>query len=43
MAVTALALFIGLKENSMTKELSMLGIGVMLFLLGRLVEHGSRS
>lgn len=39
MAVTALALFVGFKEGSMTKELTMLGIGVILFLVGRVVEQ----
>ena len=39
MAVTGLALFVGLRENSMTKELTMLGIGVLLFLAGRLIEQ----
>ncbi len=44
MAVTALALFVGFKEGSMTKELTMLGIGVVIFLIGRLVEQfGSRG
>ena len=39
MAVTSLALFVGFKEGSMTKELTMLGIGVILFLIGRVVEQ----
>jgi len=44
MAVTALALFVGFKEGSMTKELTMLGIGVVIFLIGRLVEqYGNRG
>jgi hypothetical protein len=44
MAVVALALFVGLREESMTKELTMLGIGVALFLLGRLSEnYGSKG
>ena len=38
LAVTALALLVGFKENSMTKELTMLSIGVVLFLIGRLLE-----
>jgi hypothetical protein len=41
MAVTALALFVGLRENSMTKELTMLLLGVVLFLCGRLAEQGA--
>ena len=43
MAVTALALFVGFREQSMTKELTMLGLGVVLFLLGRLTEHASHG
>jgi len=43
MAVTALALFVGLRENAMSKEITMLGIGVVLFLLGRLVENASHG
>ena len=43
MAVVALALFVGFHEASMTKEITMLGIGVVLFLLGRLAEQGARS
>ena len=39
MAVVALALVVGLREQAMTKELTMLGIGVVLFLLGRLAEQ----
>ncbi len=39
MGVTGLALFVGLRENSMTKELTMLLIGVALFLCGRLIEQ----
>lgn len=39
MAVTALALFVGFREGSMTKELTMLGIGVIIFLVGRVVEQ----
>jgi lipopolysaccharide export LptBFGC system permease protein LptF len=39
MAVTALALFVGFREGSMTKELTMLGIGVVIFVVGRLVEQ----
>ncbi len=38
MAVVALALYVGFKEQSMTKELTMLGIGVVIFLVGRLIE-----
>lgn len=41
MGVTALALYIGLKEDSMTKELTMLLIGVVLFICGRLAEQGA--
>ena len=41
MAVVALALFVGFREASMTKELTMLSIGVVLFLLGRLVEQSA--
>ena len=41
MAVVALALFVGFRETSMTKELTMLGIGVVIFLLGRLMEQAS--
>ena len=44
LAVTGLALFVGFKETSATKELTMLGIGVLLFLSGRLAEKvGSKS
>ena len=39
MAVVALALFVGFRENSMTKEITMLGIGTLVFLLGRFVEQ----
>lgn len=39
MGVVALALYVGFKENSMAKELTMLGLGSILFLLGRLVEQ----
>jgi hypothetical protein len=39
MAVVALALVVGLKEEAMTKELTMLGIGSGLFVLGRFVEN----
>ena len=38
MAVVALALYVGFKENSMTKELTMLGIGSGIFLVGRGIE-----
>ncbi len=41
MAVVALALFVGFNEESMTKELTMLGIGVILFMVGRLMESAS--
>lgn len=41
MAVTALALFVGLREESMTKELTMLLIGVVLFVCGRLAEQSA--
>lgn len=43
MAVVALALVVGFRENSMTKEITMLGIGTVIFLLGRLIEQGARS
>lgn len=39
MAVTALALYVGMNESSLTKEMTMLAIGVVLFLVGRLVER----
>lgn len=39
MAVVALALYVGMNESSLTKELTMLGIGVVIFLVGRLVEQ----
>ena len=39
MAVAALALFVGIREQSMTKELTMLAISVVVFLGGRLVEN----
>lgn len=38
MAVVALALYVGLTETQIVKELTMLGIGIVLFLIGRLVE-----
>lgn len=41
MAVVALALFVGFRENSMSKEITMLGIGTVVFLLGRLIEQAS--
>ncbi len=41
MAVTALALFVGMREESMTKELTMLLIGVILFVCGRLAEQSA--
>lgn len=43
LAVTALALFVGFRENSMTKELTMLGIGVVMFLVGRIIENESTT
>jgi len=44
MGVVALALFVGFYEsNSMTKELTMLGIGVVIFLIGRLIEQYGNS
>jgi len=41
LAVTALALLVGFREQeqAMTKELTMLGIGVVIFLIGRLIEN----
>jgi len=39
LAVVALSLFVGFRESSMTKELTMLSLGVILFLLGRLAEQ----
>lgn len=42
MAVVALALYVGF-EGSMTKELTMLGIGTVLFLIGRLIERYAHS
>ena len=41
LGVTALALYVGFVEThqAMTKELTMLGAGVCLFLAGRLVEQ----
>jgi hypothetical protein len=38
MAVTALALYVGVTESSLTKEMTMLGIGVVIFLVGKLIE-----
>jgi len=43
MAVVALALFVGFREASMTKELTMLGIGVVIFMIGRFSERFGRS
>lgn len=43
MGVVALALFVGFHENSMSKEITMLGIGTILFLVGRLVERYGHS
>lgn len=44
MGVVALALFVGFyEEKSMTKELTMLGIGSVLFLIGRLIEQNANS
>jgi len=41
LAVTALALYVGFneQEQAMTKELTMLGIGVVIFLIGRFIEN----
>lgn len=41
LGVTALALYVGFHEaeKAMTKELTMLGLGVILFLGGPLVEQ----
>ncbi len=39
MAVVGLALYVGLKEEAMQKEITMLGIGVILFLGGRFAEQ----
>lgn len=39
LAVVALSLLVGLREESMGKELTMLGIGVVIFGLGRLSER----
>ena len=39
MGVVALALLVGFRESSMTKELTMLALGVVLFLLGRIAEN----
>lgn len=41
MAVVALALFVGFRENSMTKEITMLALGSVLFVVGRLVEQAA--
>jgi uncharacterized membrane protein len=41
MAVVALALYVGFSEESMTKELTMLGVGVILFIVGRVLERAS--
>ena len=41
MAVVALALYVGLREDSLTKELTMLTFGVALFLIGRFSENAS--
>ncbi|MBI1860502.1 MAG: hypothetical protein HYR96_06255 [Deltaproteobacteria bacterium] len=41
MGVVALALFVGFHENSMTKELTMLGIGSVVFLVARAIEQNS--
>lgn len=44
MAVLLLALYVGVKEDSMQKEVTMLGIGVVVFLVGRLAQQfGERS
>ncbi len=39
MAVVALALFVGFREESMFKELTMLGIGSVVFIVGWLIEQ----
>ena len=41
MAVVALALVVGFRERSLTKELTMLTIGVAVFLVGRMVEQAA--
>ena len=43
LGVTALALYVGFAESekAMTKELTMLGGGVVLFLMGRLIEQAA--
>ena len=40
MGVVALALYVGFTEleKAQTKEITMLGIGVVMFLLGRMIE-----
>ena len=45
LGVTALALLVGFREQeqAMTKELTMLGIGVVIFLIGRLIENIDRK
>jgi len=43
LGVTSLALYVGFAETekAATKEITMLGFGVCLFLAGRLIEHKS--
>lgn len=41
MAVVALALYVGLTESHLTKELTMLVFGIALFLVGRLLERSN--
>jgi hypothetical protein len=43
LGVAALALFVGFRETSATKELTMLGISVVLFLFGRVIEQQASS
>lgn len=43
MAVVALALLVGFREDSMSKELTMLAIGSAVFLIGRWLEPSSRK
>lgn len=42
LAVTALALYVGLTEVEIKKELTMMCFGIGLFLLGRLAESRAR-
>ncbi len=39
MAVLLLGLYVGFKEEALQKEVTMLAIGVVLFLAGRLLER----